>query len=241
MVLAAFLLGFLGSFHCIGMCGPIAIALPQHEGKKNLVFTSALLYNIGRVITYAIIGLLFGSIGKGLFIGGFQQVVSIITGVTIIVFVSFPYILPSKFKQISVLKIPMIRNAFSKAFKMKSFSAYLFLGLINGLLPCGFVYMALSGAMLTGNTIDGSLFMAFFGLGTIPAMFSLSVMGSFVNLNFRNKIKKAIPVFSIIVGMILILRGMNLGIPYISPIMKQAKQETKVDCCHKPTEIEANK
>ena len=80
MVLAAFLLGFLGSFHCIGMCGPIAIALPQHEGQKNLIYTSALLYNIGRVITYSIIGLLFGTIGKGLFIGGFQQIVSIATG-----------------------------------------------------------------------------------------------------------------------------------------------------------------
>jgi len=241
MVIAAFLLGFLGSFHCIGMCGPIAIALPQHEGKKNLIFTSALLYNFGRVITYALIGLLFGTIGKGLFIGGFQQIVSIVTGSAIILFVAFPYILPSKFKQLSVLKIPMIRNAFSKAFQMKSFSAYLILGLINGLLPCGFVYMALSGAMLTGSTLDGSIFMFFFGLGTIPAMFTLSVMGSFVNLNFRNKLKRAIPAFSILVGMILILRGMNLGIPYISPVMKQAKQETQVDCCHKPTKMEANK
>lgn len=241
MVTAAFLLGFLGSFHCIGMCGPIAIALPQHEGRNNLKIISALLYNFGRVITYAIIGLLFGTLGKGLFLGGFQQIVSIVTGVVIIIVVSFPFIIPSKFKQISVLKIPMIRNAFSKAFQMKSLSAYLFLGLINGLLPCGFVYIALSGAMLTGSTLDGSLFMFFFGLGTIPAMFSLTMMGSFVNLNFRNKIKKAIPVFSILVGMILILRGMNLGIPYLSPMMKQAKQETKVDCCAKPSEMEAIK
>ncbi len=240
-MVAALLLGFFGSFHCIGMCGPIALALPQHEGKNNLKIISALLYNLGRVITYAIIGLLFGTLGKGLFLGGFQQVVSIITGVLIILIVAFPFIVPSKFKQISVLKIPMIKNAFSKAFQMKSLSAYLFLGLINGLLPCGFVYLALSGAMLTGNTIDGSLFMFFFGLGTIPAMFSLTMMGSFVNLKFRNKIKKAIPVFSILVGIVLILRGMNLGIPYISPMMKQAKQETKVDCCHKPIEIEANK
>lgn len=240
-MVAALLLGFLGSFHCIGMCGPIAIALPQHEGRNNLKIISALLYNLGRVITYAVIGLLFGTLGKGLFLGGFQQIVSIATGVIIIMVVAFPFIVPSKFKQISVLKIPMMRNAFSKAFQMKSLSAYLFLGLINGLLPCGFVYLALSGAMLTGNAIDGSLFMFFFGIGTIPAMFSLTMAGSFVNLNFRNKIKKAIPIFSIVVGMILILRGMNLGIPYISPVMKQVKQETQVDCCHKPTEMQANK
>lgn len=238
---AAFLLGFFGSFHCIGMCGPIALALPQHEGRPYLKIISALLYNFGRVITYAIIGILFGTLGRGLFMGGIQQLVSIATGVIIILVVSFPYIVPAKFKQISVLQIPIMRKAFSNAFKMKSLSAYLFLGLINGLLPCGFVYIALSGAMLTGNTMDGSLFMFFFGLGTIPAMFSMSMMGSFINLNFRNKIKKAVPVISILVGIILIFRGLNLGIPYLSPMMKQQKQETKVDCCTKPMEMEANK
>lgn len=240
-MLAALLLGFLGSFHCIGMCGPIAIALPQHEGQPYLKVISALLYNFGRVITYAIIGILFGALGKGIFMGGIQQVVSILTGVLIIVLVAFPYIVPSKFKQVSVLQIPIMRKAFSNAFKMQSLSAYLFLGLINGLLPCGFVYMALSGAMLTGNTFDGSLFMFFFGIGTIPAMLSMSLMGSFINISFRNKVKKAIPYISIFVGLILILRGLNLGIPYVSPMMKHHKQETKVDCCTKPTEIEANK
>lgn len=240
-MLAALLLGFFGSFHCIGMCGPIALALPQHEGQPYLKVTSALLYNFGRVITYAIIGVLFGTLGRGLFMGGIQQAVSIATGIIIILVVAFPYIIPSKFKQVSVLQIPIMRKAFSNAFKMKSLSAYLFLGLINGLLPCGFVYMALSGAMLTGNTIDGSLFMFFFGLGTIPAMFSMSLMGSFININFRNKIKKAVPVISIIVGIILIFRGLNLGIPYLSPMMQQHKQETKVDCCTKPMEMEANK
>ncbi len=240
-MLAALLLGFFGSFHCIGMCGPIALALPQHEGQPYLKVISALLYNFGRVITYAIIGVLFGTLGRGLFMGGIQQAVSIATGIIIILVVAFPYLVPSKFKQVSVLQIPFMRKAFSNAFKMKSLSAYLFLGLINGLLPCGFVYIALSGAMLTGNTIDGSLFMFFFGLGTIPAMFSMSMMGSFININFRNKIKKAVPVISIVVGIILIFRGLNLGIPYLSPMMKQQKQETKVDCCTKPMEIEANK
>lgn len=240
-MLAALLLGFLGSFHCIGMCGPIALALPQHEGKPYLKITSALLYNFGRVITYAIIGVLFGTLGKGLFMGGIQQAVSIATGIIIILVVAFPYIIPSKFKQVSVLQIPIIRKAFSNAFKMKSMSAYLFLGLINGLLPCGFVYMALSGAMLTGNTLDGSIFMFLFGIGTIPAMLSMSLMGSFININFRNRVKKLIPIISITVGIILIFRGLNLGIPYLSPMMQQYKQETKVDCCTKPAEIEAKK
>ncbi len=240
-MLAALLLGFFGSFHCIGMCGPIALALPQHEGQPYLKIISALLYNVGRIITYAIIGILFGTIGKGLFMGGIQQFISIATGTIIILVVAFPFIVPAKLKQVSVLQIPFMRKAFSNAFKIKSLSAYLFLGLINGLLPCGFVYIALSGAMFTGNTIDGSLFMFFFGLGTIPAMFSMSMVGTFININFRNKIKKAVPIVSIIVGIILIFRGLNLGIPYLSPIMQQQKQETKVDCCIKSIEIEANK
>lgn len=233
-MLAALLLGFFGSFHCIGMCGPIAIALPQHSDKYNIKIISALLYNFGRVITYAIIGVLFGTIGKGLFLGGLQQSISIITGIVIILFVVFPFLIPQKIRESSVLKIPFFRNAFSKSFKMQSMFAYLFLGLINGLLPCGFVYMALSGALLTGNTIDGSLFMFFFGLGTIPAMFAMSTMGSIVNISFRNKIKKSIPYISILVGLILIARGLNLGIPYLSPKIEHHKQETNIDCCVKP-------
>ncbi len=240
-MLAALLLGFLGSFHCIGMCGPIVLALPQHEQHKNIKIISSLFYNIGRVITYSIIGLLFGVLGRGLFLGGIQQTVSIITGALIIVFVAFPFLLPSKFKQSSALQMPMIKRAFSNAFKMKSVAAYFILGLINGLLPCGFVYLALSAAMLTGNAIDGALFMMMFGLGTIPAMFSMNMLGSIVSLSFRNKIKKVIPAISICVGLILILRGLNLGIPYLSPEMKHSKQETEVDCCHKPTEMKENK
>lgn len=240
-MLAALLLGFLGSFHCIGMCGPIVLALPQHEQQKNIKIISSLFYNFGRVITYSVIGIVFGLLGRGLFLGGIQQTVSIITGVVIIMLVAFPFIVPAKFKQNSALQIPMIKSAFANAFKMKSISAYFILGLINGLLPCGFVYIALSAAMLTGNATDGALFMAMFGIGTIPAMFSMNMLGSIVSLSFRNKIKKVIPAISITVGFILILRGLNLGIPYLSPEMKQSKQETEVDCCHKPIEMNTNK
>lgn len=233
-MLSALALGFLGSFHCIGMCGPIVLALPNHYQHKYVKIYSSLLYNIGRVITYGVLGLLFGLLGEGIYLGGFQQIVSIITGAVIILLVAFPYILPSKMKQFSIMNYPWFKNAFSKLFKSESYFAYLFLGLINGLLPCGFVYIALSGALLMGDTLLGSMFMMLFGIGTIPAMFTLSMAGTFVSLNFRNKIKKSIPYLSVIVGLILILRGLNLGIPYVSPIMSHEKQETSVDCCHKP-------
>lgn len=233
-MLSALALGFLGSFHCIGMCGPIVLALPNHYQHKYVKIYSSLLYNIGRVITYGVLGLIFGLLGEGIYLGGLQQVVSIVTGAIIIMLVLFPYLLPSKMKQFSIMNYPWFKNAFSKLFKSESYSAYLFLGLINGLLPCGFVYIALSGALLMGDTFQGSIFMMLFGIGTIPAMFTLSMAGSFVSLNFRNKIKKSIPYLSVIVGLILILRGLNLGIPYVSPTMSHEKQETTVDCCHKP-------
>jgi sulfite exporter TauE/SafE len=233
-MLSALALGFLGSFHCIGMCGPIVLALPNHYQHKYVKIYSSLLYNMGRVITYGMLGLIFGLLGEGIYLGGMQQAVSIITGAVIIILVLFPYILPAKMKQFSIMKYPLLKNAFSNLFKSESYSAYLLLGLINGLLPCGFVYIALSGALLMGDTLQGSIFMMLFGIGTIPAMFTLSMAGSFVSLSFRNKIKKSIPYLSVIVGLILILRGFNLGIPYVSPMMSHEKQETNVDCCHKP-------
>lgn len=233
-MLSALALGFLGSFHCIGMCGPIVLALPSHQQHRYVKVYSSLLYNIGRVITYGILGLLFGLLGEGIYLGGLQQIVSIATGAIIVLVVLFPYILPSKMKQFSLMNYPWFKNIFSKLFKSESYIAYLLIGLVNGLLPCGFVYIALSGALLVGDTLQGSLFMMLFGLGTIPAMFSLAMAGSFVSLNFRNKIKKSIPYLSVIVGLILILRGLNLGIPYISPVMSHEKQQTNVDCCHKP-------
>lgn len=238
-MLAALLLGFLGSFHCIGMCGPIVLALPAHAQDKNVRVFSSLLYNLSRVITYSIIGVIFGVLGRGIYIGGLQQIISIITGALIILFFSFPYLLPKKFSQFSILQYPWFKNAFSNIFKSKNYSAYLSLGILNGLLPCGFVYIALSMAMLEGNILDSMYFMMFFGIGTVPAMFLLSIAGSFVSLNFRNKIKKTIPYISIFIGLLLILRGLNLGIPYISPAMHQSKQETKVDCCHKPESTQA--
>lgn len=233
-MLSALALGFLGSFHCIGMCGPIVLALPSHQQHRYVKVYSSLLYNFGRVITYGILGLIFGLLGEGIYLGGLQQIVSIATGAIIVLVVLFPYILPAKMKQFSLMNYPWFKNIFSKLFKSESYLAYLLIGLINGLLPCGFVYIALSGALLVGDTLQGSIFMMLFGIGTIPAMFSLAMAGSFVSLNFRNKIKKSIPYLSVIVGLILILRGLNLGIPYISPVMSHEKQQTSVDCCHKP-------
>ncbi len=230
---SALLLGFLGSFHCIGMCGPIVLALPAHSNDRYQKISSSLLYNFGRVITYSIFGIIFGLLGMGIYLAGLQQWVSILTGILILLVVAFPYIVPKKIQEFSALKYPFFKKAFNQLFQSKSYGAYFILGILNGLLPCGFVYIALSMALLEGSVLNSMIFMFFFGIGTIPAMFGLSFASSFLNLNVRNKIKKSIPYISIIIGLLLIIRGMNLGIPYLSPEFNTTKQETKVDCCHK--------
>ncbi|MGZ4043606.1 MAG: sulfite exporter TauE/SafE family protein, partial [Bacteroidia bacterium] len=92
-IVAAISLGLLGSFHCIGMCGPIALALPVHQATVFRKVVAILLYNSGRIITYSLLGLLFGIIGQGFAVFGLQQVLSVSLGTLILLSI----ILPKKF------------------------------------------------------------------------------------------------------------------------------------------------
>jgi uncharacterized protein len=233
IALSGLSLGFIGSFHCVGMCGPIAVSLPHHQNSFGRDLTKQVLYNLGRVITYASFGVLFGFVGRGLFIGGVQQWISIALGSIILALVFFPSLLPGKWKSYSLFQLPWFKNSFSAALKIKSYFSYLLIGILNGLLPCGFVYMAISAAVLTTSVADGALFMAGFGIGTIPAMLGLSMMGAVVSLKQRNLIKRSMPIISALLGLVLIARGLNLGIPYISPKMNAGPQQTEMECCYK--------
>ena len=83
-------LGLLGSFHCVGMCGPLALSLPINSNSSLAKFFGALLYNCGRVVTYSFFGLIFGIIGRSVALFGFQQWLSVIAGVLIILLVIMP-------------------------------------------------------------------------------------------------------------------------------------------------------
>ena len=227
-LLTGFLVGLLGSFHCIGMCGPIAIALPK---TNNLVF-SRLLYNFGRVITYSMLGLLFGLLGSRLEMFGLQRIISISLGVliilTVITPISYRIKLSNKlglYKLVGILKI-----YFGRMFKNHSNSSMLVIGMLNGLLPCGFVYIGITGAIAVGDTLNGMLFMTMFGLGTLPVMLGTSLIGSVINLNIRQKLTRLLPAFSLILAAIFILRGLNLGIPYISPKLEHKSVNKEVIC-----------
>ncbi len=234
LFLVAITLGFLGSFHCVGMCGPIALALPIKHNSTFKKFFGIVSYNFGRIFTYALLGSFFGLVGQSIVIAGYQQVLSICLGVLILVGIFLPTKIYSRFKLTSLLfsYVGMVKQKLGSLFKKRNLSSLFVIGLLNGLLPCGLVYLGIAGAIASGSIFNGSLFMLFFGMGTIPAMFILSIIGNSISINFRNKIKKAVPVFIIISALMLILRGSNLGIPYLSPEMSANKPECS-KCCHK--------
>jgi sulfite exporter TauE/SafE len=234
MFLTAFAIGALGSFHCIGMCGPIAFSVPM-GGKSGLTgIIRALAYNLGRVATYSVLGLIVGFLGKQLMFGNFQQGLSIGAGVLILAFLVLPKTITKKIDPTSTFArlFLKLKNTFRGLFQSKNTFGPLVLGLLNGLLPCGLVYIGLAGALALGNPLESAQFMATFGLGTAPIMISIILFGDLISLQWRAKIRKLMPILFAIMGTLFILRGMNLGIPYISPSMDMT--ERSVPQCHTP-------
>ena len=213
------MIGFIGSFHCVGMCGPIAIALPLKNQNWFSKIVSGLVYNSGRIITYGLMGLIFGLMGRGLQLAGFQRWTSIILGALLIITAVYPLIFKQKIQIESLFTGYTYRliGRLKKLFSTRSFFSLFSIGLLNGLLPCGLVYVALTGAINTNSVLKGILYMVEFGVGTVGLMLAVSLSGSVVSINFRNKIRKAVPYFVVILGLMFILRGMSLGIPYLSP------------------------
>ncbi|MGQ8337646.1 sulfite exporter TauE/SafE family protein [Sunxiuqinia sp. A32] len=230
-------IGLVGSFHCIGMCGPIAISLPLKSHSRAAKVIGVIIYNLGRSITYGILGVLFGLLGRGIQLAGFQQWTSIALGIALIAGVLFPYF----FKQrISISTLftgyaGRLVNNLRKLFKNRSYESLLGIGLLNGLLPCGLVYVAIAGAINTNEVISGALFMVLFGIGTIPMMAIVSLTSNLIGTKLRIRMRKAVPYFIILLGILFILRGLSLGIPYVSPkAEKLIPIGRKIDdnCCH---------
>lgn len=219
MYLSALLLGLLGSFHCIGMCGPIALVLPIHQEKPIPRLLKIFLYHSGRLLAYGSIGLFFGIVGKGLYLSGFQQRLSIIIGVFMIVYILIPYKTIKKLNFTSSIfsLVSHIKTKLGQRLQNKGYRSLFIIGFLNGYLPCGMVYMALAGAIATGTPSEGFLYMFIYGLGTIPLLTLLIYFKNTFSISVRNKIQKAIPYFIFLIGLMFILRGMGIGIPYISP------------------------
>ncbi len=232
MLISALVLGLLGSFHCVGMCGPIAFMLPVDRTNSYKKTIQIAIYHFGRLISYSIIGLIFGLVGKGLYIFGLQQQLSIVIGVLMIVVVLIPYKTFNKYNFSKPLfkGISIIKSALGTALKKKTPDTFLTIGFLNGFLPCGLVYMAVFAAIATGNTFQGSLYMLFFGFGTIPLMTTVIYFSSILKGNMRQRIQKIIPVFVVLIGVLFILRGLGLGIPYLSPAPVLDIANATMDC-----------
>lgn len=228
--LTAFLTGLLGSFHCAGMCGPIALAVPTTGKSTTERLLSKVVYNSGRIATYALLGGLLGAFGLGLKLAGMQQSISIAAGILIIWVAIFSTKAIEKWigNPFSLLK----GKTLSKLFQSPSLPSVFSIGLLNGLLPCGFVYVGLIGSVATQNAAEGAFFMALFGLGTFPMMLGVGMVGQFLTAHARSSINRWVPAFAVLIGCVFIARGLNLGIPYLSP--KITTDQTTVKECCKP-------
>jgi sulfite exporter TauE/SafE len=221
----AFLLGLIGSLHCAGMCGPIALAIPAHANTTSRFVLGRLAYNLGRVATYCALGAMFGLVGKSFALIGWQRWVSLVAGV----FILGALLIGSRISMSARMTrgITALKSVLGKLLRRPTLPATLFLGMLNGFLPCGLVYTACAGAVATGGLTAGISYMAVFGAGTIPMMLGIALLGKRLQFTLRFKLQKLVPATVVLLGVLLVLRGLALGIPYLSPDLATGS------CCHR--------
>jgi len=231
-MIAGFTLGAAGSLHCVGMCGPLSLALPVQHLSKAKKFFSLLLYQFGRIITYSFIGLLFGLAGRRIYISGYQQWFSIIMGI-LVLSLALLYFVSKKTVHLKFLNrfYFVVQQQISRLLRSaRGPFSFLLMGMANGLLPCGMVYIALAATLSFREVIQSVSFMALFGAGTLPAMMLVGYAGQLIRPGWRTQLRQLVPVFISLMGVLLILRGLNLGIPFISPELPQSAGQALL--CH---------
>jgi sulfite exporter TauE/SafE len=219
MLYSAFLLGLISSLHCIGMCGPIAMMLPLERNNPAKKTIQLFIYHFGRITAYGTLGLVFGIMGSGLHLAGLQQEISIISGIIMITIVMVPEKVFARynFSKPAYRLMSKVKSGLGAQFRQKNNKALFMAGLLNGLLPCGLVYAALFGAIAMQSEIKGVLYMVLYGTGTIPLMSAVVYGAGFISNPLRRKFAAIVPYAAVFVGMLFIVRGLGLGIPYISP------------------------
>ena len=232
MIWSSFILGLLGGLHCLGMCGPIVLSLPLANTGKAGFFAGRFLYNTGRIFTYSLLGGFVAILGTGAYFFNIQQFLSIGLGAGMIFWGLIEMGIIPKIN----LRIPGAEGFRAKIFSVlgKSLQSnhpgrLFFGGMANGLLPCGLVYLGLGTAALAENIFQGALSMLLFGLGTFPVMLGISLAGNVITPSMRGKLNRVLPFIILITGILLIVRGLGLGIPYLSPEWNG----NGADCCRK--------
>lgn len=231
-IISALGLGFISGFHCIGMCGPIALSMGLTKKQKANFYLQNITYQLGRISTYSIMGAVLGIVGAGFEISGFQKYLTFFVGILLIFMALFSFGGKNFASQMPWLSkfLYYIKLNLGKLLQKSDYRSRYLTGILNGFLPCGMVYMALTASLASGGILQGAFFMALFGLGTFPFMFVVVLAGNLITQTFRVKILKIIPVIMILLGGLFILRGLELGIPYISPTSDSMQ-------IHQPNEI----
>lgn len=223
----ALILGLAGSLHCAGMCGPLVLALPATGRSPAGFVLGRLLYNGGRLVTYGLLGVVFGLIGRTLTLAGLQRWVCLGAGAAILLGLFFSS--RFAFKTPATKVVAWLKSALGRLLQKRSLASLFGFGVLNGFLPCGLVYVACAGAVASGGILASIEYMLIFGLGTVPMMLGMGLVGRVMPPGVRLRMQKLMPVAMLLVGCLLILRGMSLGIPYISPDLSGGHS-----CCHKP-------
>lgn len=195
------MMGLIGGLHCIGMCGPIVLML--RGGSKDFM-----VYGIAKSLPYILMGMMVGAFGWLIRIGGFQQYLSLLAGVLLLLFVMG-------------MKIKFLSGLGQKVFgffERQGLQGSFWIGFGSGFLPCGLVYGALAASLVGGSPYQSGLFMLLFGIGTLPSLFILHVLKRKIALSssLLLRIQRG---SMVVIALLLMLRGLNLGIPYVSPKM----------------------
>jgi sulfite exporter TauE/SafE len=232
MYISAILIGLIGSLHCVAMCSSITLLIGGQARSKDYVIQRA-LYNTGRLIGYANLGVLAGLFGRVAWFFGIQQWFTIGFGVVLLIALILygsKSIHNPTWKPL-IKMTTLLKRSFSKVYQWESPVKGLFIGLLNGFLPCGLVYMALIGAMSMTSFTSSIIYMVAFGLGTWPMMLAVSFFGGWVKSKMNLKTLKIVPY---VIALLFILRGLDLGIPYLSPRINSSNDQTISTCIANP-------
>ncbi len=232
MLFSSLIFGLASSLHCVGMCGPIAMMLPVDQSSATKKTFQIILYHIGRLTSYGFLGLIFGFLGRGLYLAGVQQRFSLLIGILIIAVALIPERIFARynFSQPVYRVISSVKTSLGQQFKKKTNRSIYTIGILNGFLPCAIVYVALFGALAMQDVWLGTLYMILFGIGTIPLMSVVVYFSSFIKQNFGRNLRKVIPVVAVGIGVLFILRGLGLDIPFVSPSNLQLFVGNNADC-----------
>jgi uncharacterized protein len=212
-MITGFLLGLMGSLHCAGMCGPLVLLTPVVAPTHASFVASRLVYHAGRIFVYALVGVLFGIVGESMVFAGFQRWLSVIAGVLMIA----ALVAAKRLKSRLMLMPTVIKTRFASLLRQKSYSSIFALGGVNGLLPCGLVYMAATASIASGGVFQSVASMVFFGLGTLPVLLGISFAGKRLNLSGIPALQKVAPVTVALAAILLIIRADPIGLLTASP------------------------